>query len=199
MKVKRNIIKELRVSRGWTQEHLAHLCDCSVRTIARAEKDGVNSMETITALAAVFGVEASQLMGMDKIEQLQQKTDEGERYLIRLHSGKMIVESFIESLAYKIDYEIPRNSKDADLISSVIQEIKDWGEIWGDLDVGEQIRASYRLNEIISEIEENGLVLFGLRTREKLNIFSQEIEGFLCNLFISYKDNERIVILGSDM
>ncbi|WBV66228.1 hypothetical protein PGH44_01345 [Legionella pneumophila] len=79
-------------------------------------------METITALAAVFGVEASQLMGMDKIEQLQQKTDEGERYLIRLHSGKIIVESFIESLAYKIDYEIPRNSKDADLISSVIQE-----------------------------------------------------------------------------
>ncbi|MGM9455264.1 helix-turn-helix domain-containing protein [Legionella bozemanae] len=64
MKVKRNIIKELRVSRGWTQEHLAHLCGCSARTIARAEKDGVNSMETITALAAVFGVEASQLMGM---------------------------------------------------------------------------------------------------------------------------------------
>jgi transcriptional regulator with XRE-family HTH domain len=86
---------------------LAHLCGCSIRTIVRAEKDGANSLEIITTLASVFGVEATQLMGIDKIEQLQQKTDEGEMYLIRLHSGKMIVESFIESLAYKIDYEIP--------------------------------------------------------------------------------------------
>jgi len=34
-------LKALRNSRNWTQQHLAEVCDLSMRTIQRVEKDGV--------------------------------------------------------------------------------------------------------------------------------------------------------------
>lgn len=195
MKIDKNLIKKLRISRGWTQEHLADVCDCTSRTISRVEKNGVCTMETAQALAVNFGVDVAHLIGEEKIEQLQQNTGTDDIYLIGIHSGKKIVAAFIETLGFKIDYEIPRSANDAEFISEVIQEIKDWGEIWSDLDVGEQILTSYKLNELINEIEERGLILFGLKTKEKLNILSQDIDGFVCNFYICYKDNPKIIIL----
>lgn len=141
MKTDKNIIKFLRHKHGYTQEQLAHYCGCNERTIARVEKDGICSAETLNALAAVFGVQTWYLIGKKSIEQFQRNENGEEQYLTRLYTRKMIVESFIESIAYKIDYEIPKNSVDAELVSGAIQEIKDWGEIWSDLDIGEQIKA----------------------------------------------------------
>lgn len=198
MKIDKNIIKHLRLKKGLTQEQLAHYCGCNERTILRVEKEGICSPETLNALAAVFGVKTWHLIGKESIEQIQKNVNGEEQYLTRLYTGKMIIESFIESIAYKIDYEIPKNSVDAELVSSAIQEIKDWGEIWSDLDIGEQIRAASRLNELISEIEAKGFVLFGLRTNERLNILSQEIEGIMCNLFICYQDNNNIIVLNPE-
>lgn len=195
MKIDKNIVKLLRQHHGFTQEMLAVHCGCSQRTIARAENEGICNAETLNALAAVFGVKTWHLIGKERIEQFRKNVNGNERYLTRLYTGKMIIESFIDSIAYKIDYEIPRNSVDAELVSNTIQEIKDWGEIWNDLDIGEQIKAASRLNELISEIEAKGWVLFGLKTKEKLNILSNEIEGMLCNLFICYQDNVNIVFL----
>ena len=195
MTIDKNIIKYLRQKHGFTQEQLADYCGCSDRTIARVERKGICSAETLNALAAVFGVKTWHLIGKKGIEQFNKNINGQEHYLIRLYTGKMIVESFVESIAYKIDYEIPRSSDDAELVSAAIQEIKDWGEIWSDLDTCQQIKAAFRLNELISEIETQGFVLFGLNTKERLNIFSQEIEGILCNLFICYQDNENIVVL----
>ncbi|TQV88523.1 helix-turn-helix transcriptional regulator [Aliikangiella coralliicola] len=47
-------IKQLRHSRGWTQQHLAEICGVSLRTIQRVEKSGAASKETVSALASVF-------------------------------------------------------------------------------------------------------------------------------------------------
>lgn len=61
-------VKDLRSQNGWTQQHLAEICDVSVRTIQRVEKDGVASMETTLALASVFNVEKTALL-MDSVQQ----------------------------------------------------------------------------------------------------------------------------------
>lgn len=52
-------IKSMRLDKGWTQKDLAELCDISVRTIQRVEKDGIASLETTLALASVFEVDKS--------------------------------------------------------------------------------------------------------------------------------------------
>lgn len=50
-------IKSMRLDKGWTQQDLAELCDVSVRTVQRVEKDGIASLETTLALASVFEVD----------------------------------------------------------------------------------------------------------------------------------------------
>ena len=55
-------MKRLRLSRNWTQQHLADVCGVSMRTIQRVEKDGVASNETVAAYASVFEITASGLL-----------------------------------------------------------------------------------------------------------------------------------------
>ena len=55
------LIRKLRLQRGWSQEQLAELCDLSVRTIQRLEKDDRASVETYKSLASVFEVNFQKL------------------------------------------------------------------------------------------------------------------------------------------
>ncbi|MDB4076864.1 helix-turn-helix transcriptional regulator [Porticoccaceae bacterium] len=56
-----NLIKQLRAKQAWTQDELATVTSLSHRTIQRIETDGVCSLESKKALAAAFGVNASEL------------------------------------------------------------------------------------------------------------------------------------------
>lgn len=55
-------IRNLRVQNTWTQQQLADLCNVSIRTIQRVERDGIASMETTMALAAAFNTPKKSLM-----------------------------------------------------------------------------------------------------------------------------------------
>ena len=50
-------VKEERLNRGWTQEHLAEVADVAVRTLARIEKGEVQGLESLMAIAAAFEIE----------------------------------------------------------------------------------------------------------------------------------------------
>lgn len=54
-------VKTLRLQRAWSQEQLAELASLSVRTIQRIENGEAPSLETLSALAAVFGVSVTEL------------------------------------------------------------------------------------------------------------------------------------------
>jgi transcriptional regulator with XRE-family HTH domain len=55
-------VKLLRLEKNWTQQHLADVCDLSMRTIQRVEKDGVASNETVSAYAAIFELRSSDII-----------------------------------------------------------------------------------------------------------------------------------------
>jgi transcriptional regulator with XRE-family HTH domain len=55
------IVRKLRLEKGWSQEHLAEICNLSVRTIQRIERGQKPSLETLNALAAVFEIDVSDL------------------------------------------------------------------------------------------------------------------------------------------
>lgn len=61
MQINQQLIKELRIGRGWTQQHLADAVGLSLRTIQRIEKTGATSIDTVAAFASVFEVERNQL------------------------------------------------------------------------------------------------------------------------------------------
>lgn len=56
------LIRQLRTDKGWTQQHLADICDLSLRTIQRVEVQGIASLETSKALAAAFEVNRESLL-----------------------------------------------------------------------------------------------------------------------------------------
>ena len=62
VEVSGDTVRALRRSNNWSQEHLALLTTRSKRTIQRVESTGVCDFETRAALAAVFKVEASELL-----------------------------------------------------------------------------------------------------------------------------------------
>ncbi|MEX3009269.1 helix-turn-helix domain-containing protein [Hoeflea sp. TYP-13] len=55
------LVRKMRIDRGWSQETLAELTGLSVRTIQRIERGGKASLESLSALAAVFEVEIAAL------------------------------------------------------------------------------------------------------------------------------------------
>ncbi len=74
-------LKTLRLAKNWTQQHLAQVCDLSMRTIQRVEKDGVASNETVAAYAAIFELTVADLLvtveayeTVDRKETLSKKT-----------------------------------------------------------------------------------------------------------------------------
>ena len=54
-------VKQLRLQRAWSQEHLAALTGLSVRTIQRLETNGAAAHESRLALAAAFGLDPADL------------------------------------------------------------------------------------------------------------------------------------------
>lgn len=58
-----NNVKALRLARAWSQEQLAEMAALSVRTVQRIENGDQPSLETLSALAAVFGISVTELSG----------------------------------------------------------------------------------------------------------------------------------------
>ena len=55
-------VKQLRLDRAWSQEHLAEVSGLSLRTIQRVETEGTASLETRMALASALEVSAASLV-----------------------------------------------------------------------------------------------------------------------------------------
>jgi transcriptional regulator with XRE-family HTH domain len=61
MEINSSIIKDLRQTKGWTQQHFADASGLSLRTIQRVERDGSAAKETALAICATLEIELKQL------------------------------------------------------------------------------------------------------------------------------------------
>ncbi|QGY32656.1 helix-turn-helix domain-containing protein [Pantoea cypripedii] len=62
-----NKFRALRLERAWSQEQLAELSGLSTRTVQRIENGERPGLETLSALAAVFGVTVSALSAHENV------------------------------------------------------------------------------------------------------------------------------------
>jgi transcriptional regulator with XRE-family HTH domain len=59
-------VTQLREERGWTKQALADMLDIERRQLLRIEQGAVNtSLQVAVALAGVFGMTASELLGFE--------------------------------------------------------------------------------------------------------------------------------------
>ena len=62
MDVNASIVREARLARSWTQQHLADTCNLSLRTIQRVERFGSAAPDTVMELCAVLEIAQDQLV-----------------------------------------------------------------------------------------------------------------------------------------
>ena len=67
-------LRERRLSKGWSQEHLAQLSGLSVRTIQRIEGGRTPGLESLKCLAAVFEVDVTELNQEPAMDHAQEDT-----------------------------------------------------------------------------------------------------------------------------
>lgn len=92
------VLKELRLDKGWSQEHLAEITGLSVRTIQRIEKGEKAGIESMNSLASVFEVPVSELT--DVLDNKEQETMSED--VIGKNLSKRNREFVINALAYVI-------------------------------------------------------------------------------------------------
>ena len=78
--------------------------------------------------------------------------------------------------------------------------VHDYAEIWEDLDPGSRVRDTFELNQDFGAFQEEGFVLFALRTKAKTSLGiaagdKQDIEMQIANFHIAYSDSANIVAL----
>jgi transcriptional regulator with XRE-family HTH domain len=195
-----DVVKTLRLERGWTQEQLAHLAGINVRTIQRVEKTGICDLETRSALAAVFQVDFKQLVGETKIEQTKPSDDPALLFYSRIISGTGLVQVFDGSLAYRFSHEDPRSADDAEYIAWFTDQIHDYADCWSDMDPGAKVRATFEFGEMLKDMTGRGFALFGLRTRSQTQLPSaggppSPFEMKIANFHVAYSDSNRIIVL----
>lgn len=87
MAVRGEILRSLRMARGWTQEEAAHRGDVSDRVIRKAESGGPVEIKTITALARLYRTSENLLKPEDLVvapDELRPKTADTEALAARV-------------------------------------------------------------------------------------------------------------------
>ncbi|XEH51239.1 helix-turn-helix domain-containing protein [Edwardsiella tarda] len=70
-----NTFRARRLARAWSQEQLADMSGLSTRTVQRIENGEQPSLETLSALAAVFDVSVAELSGAEANEANEERGD----------------------------------------------------------------------------------------------------------------------------
>lgn len=81
MELRGDKVKIMRLSKNWTQQQLAEICDINLRTIQRVENQGNASLETIMAICVAFDVRREALFEVP----MQAELDAQEPKLSKTH------------------------------------------------------------------------------------------------------------------
>jgi transcriptional regulator with XRE-family HTH domain len=161
------MIIELRTKRAWTQEQLAQIADVSPRTVQRLESGKGASMETLKAISNAFEMDVADLQKIrNEPETKENKFDPNSKLAIRITTGKELFNLIGGADGHRIDYDEPEIEKEASEIGYFLDNVKNVGEIWEDLDPSRRIEYTILASRGIKELEKLGYWVFGSRLPE---------------------------------
>ena len=145
-------VRETRESAGWSQEALSADAGVSLRTIQRLENDQPVAVETISAVARAFGLEADQLCNAAKWRNLLPTMEKLERVV----KGHEIVSQIDGSHA---SFPCLFSDDDAvrDCASALMGLAADWNDV---LDLDNRRMAERSLDEALQDLHCSGAKCF---------------------------------------
>lgn len=106
----------------------------------------------------------------DTLTQNVESNEEAEkiRFLVRIVSGKDLLEIIFGAYGYRVDYDQPCNDEEAEYLGTLLQTFVDYGEISDVLEIRDKVKVSLDFQKILDELESKGYLLFGERAIEPL-------------------------------
>lgn len=90
------------------------------------------------------------------------------KYLIRLTSGKEVINIVDGAEMFSFDNEELESEAEVELIGSFFQIARDWGDLSPDLEPADKVRIGFQLTSSIRELEEAGFFVFGTKEVQML-------------------------------
>ena len=116
------------------------------------------------------------------------------KFISRITSGKELLNIISDSYGYRTDYDEVDNEEDANFIGGVLQELTDYGDISGMVEVYEKVKMAIDLSKLIDQIEEKGYYLFAEDNIEKIKFNNGETDRWkVATILIRKKDNPEII------
>lgn len=113
--------------------------------------------------------------------------------LPRITSGNDLIGMLQGSHAYSFNYDQAESEDESELVASFCQCIQDWGDILGDLDAGEVVRAGFKMNELLRDLESQGFIVFGERSHGELRVGEMALQGDVLSIAVIRESNPSIL------
>ncbi len=88
-------------------------------------------------------------------------------YLQRLRTGKEILAVITGSHFSYSHHDDPANDDEINLVGGFIQGLRDWADIWDDLLVPDQMKASLQITELVKTLEDAGWTVYAGKMKGK--------------------------------
>ncbi|MBE7506208.1 MAG: HNH endonuclease [Planctomycetia bacterium] len=85
------------------------------------------------------------------------------QHLLRLRTGRDVIAIVENACAGSFDHDDPESPEEVELFSGFLQELQDWADLSSDLEAGDRVRAVFRLNALLQQLEQAGFWVFGAR------------------------------------
>lgn len=126
----------------------------------------------------------------EKLTDSDEKDKEKPRFLIRITSGKDLMNIIFNAFGYRIDHDEIKDEDEANYIGGILQTLVDYGELSDVLETYEKVKLTLDFNNILSELEEKGYFLFGERVHES---YKQLNDCPIATLVIKRSNNTEII------
>lgn len=116
------------------------------------------------------------------------------KFISRITSGKELLNIISDSYGYRTDYGEVDNEDDANFIGGVLQDLTDYGDISGMVEVSDRVKMALDLSKLIEMIEEKGYYLFAEDNIEKIRLKYGETDMWkIATILIRKMDNPEII------
>ena len=89
------------------------------------------------------------------------------KFLVRISSGKELMNILSDAMGYRVDYDNIISKDEADYIGSTLQTFIDYGEISSDLGIQDKINIGLEFDSQIKKLDEEGYFIFGEKNVEE--------------------------------
>lgn len=173
-------IKVLRNLKLWTQSKLAEIAGVSERTIRRLEAGENTEKETLLLVLNALDTNLEEIGDMfnddETIKEESKVKFTDMRFLKRIESGRELVRIIASIHKYGYDYHDCKTEEQIKKAREFLSVLADVLDIWDIIEIGQRFDLENDLSQLIKELEEMGLWVFGDRQVDNNNWVTAIVE-----------------------